>query len=89
MIAMNYKPMNARVAKNRSAVVLAGGDGLRLRSFVEKLRGDCLPKQYVNFVGDHSLLEATLKRARALVPFRRQLVVVTKSHFDYPEVVQQ
>ena len=86
---MNYKPLDAKVAKNRSAVVLAGGDGLRLRSFVEKLRGDCLPKQYVNFLGDHSLLEATLKRARALVPFRRQLVVVTKSHFDYPEVAQQ
>jgi mannose-1-phosphate guanylyltransferase len=53
------------------------------------LRGDCLPKQYVNFLGDHSLLEATFNRARTIVPFRRQFVVVTENHFDYPEVAQQ
>lgn len=86
---MLYKPFDARVAKNRSAVILAGGDGLRLRSFVQRLRGDGLPKQYVKLLGNHSLLEATFQRARALVPSKRQFVVVTESHFDYAEVPQQ
>ena len=86
---MHYKQFDDGAAKNRCAVILAGGDGLRLRSFVEKLRGDWLPKQYVTFHGEHSLLEATFQRARALIPSRRQFVVVTESHFDYAEVPQQ
>jgi mannose-1-phosphate guanylyltransferase len=48
-----------------------------------------LPKQYVKFVGEHSLLETTFQRARALIPSRRQFVVVTESHFEYAEVLQQ
>jgi mannose-1-phosphate guanylyltransferase len=88
-IGMTYKPFDARVAKNRAAVILAGGDGLRLRPFVQRLRGDGLPKQYVKFLGKRSLLEATLQRARALVPSKRQFVVVTESHFDYSEVPRQ
>jgi mannose-1-phosphate guanylyltransferase len=86
---MNYKSFDARVARNRSAVILAGGDGLRLRCFVQRLRGDGLPKQYVKFLGKHSLLEATFQRARALVPSKRQYVVVTENHFDYAEVPKQ
>ena len=68
----------------------SGGRGRTTATFLRRKTARRLfPKQYVNFLGDHSLLEATLKRARELVPFRRQLVVVTKSHFDYPEVAQQ
>jgi mannose-1-phosphate guanylyltransferase len=86
---MHYKLFDTGAAKNRCAVILAGGDGLRLRSFVQKLRGDWLPKQYVKFLGEHSLLEATLQRVRTLIPPTRQFVVVTESHFDYAEVPQQ
>jgi mannose-1-phosphate guanylyltransferase len=86
---MLYKPFDTGAAKNRCAVILAGGDGLRLRSFVQKLRGDRLPKQYVKFLGEHSLLEGTFQRARALIPSRRQFVVVTESHFEYAEVARQ
>ena len=75
--------------RNRFAVVLAGGDGTRLRSFVHKLRGDSLPKQYVKFFNDGSLLEVTLKRIGRLVPPEKQLLVVTENHFDHPEVGQQ
>lgn len=70
-------------------VVLAGGDGVRLRDFVERLRGDHLPKQYVNFLGTGSLLEATLGRAANLVSRDRRYVVVTEHHFAYPEVAKQ
>jgi mannose-1-phosphate guanylyltransferase len=69
---MHNKLFDTGAAENRCAVILAGGDGLRLRSFVQKLRGDWLPKQYVKFLGDHSLLEATLQRARTLIPSKRQ-----------------
>jgi hypothetical protein len=38
---------------------MAAGEGRRLRSFVEKLRGYALCKQYVNFIGKGSMLEHT------------------------------
>lgn len=86
---MSYNLFNASDARNRCAVVLAGGDGTRLRSFVQKLRGDALPKQYVKLLSGQSLLEATLQRVRKLVPSTRQFVVVTECHFDYLEVARQ
>jgi mannose-1-phosphate guanylyltransferase len=75
--------------RNRFAVILAGGDGTRLRPFVHKLRGDSLPKQYVKFFNEQSLLEVTLQRIRRLVPPEKQFVVVTENHLDHPEVAQQ
>jgi len=75
--------------RNRFAVILAGGDGARLRPFVQRLRGDSLPKQYVKFFNDQSLLEVTLHRVRRLVPPEKQFVVVTENHFDHPEVAEQ
>jgi len=32
-------------------LVLAGGEGKRLEDYVQQLRGEYLPKQYVNFIG--------------------------------------
>lgn len=89
VFAMQCQLFNTDAAKHRCAVILAGGDGIRLRPFVQRLRGDSLPKQYVKFFGDHSLLEATLRRTQPLIPPERQMVVLTGSHFDYAEVAQQ
>lgn len=86
---MNYQFLNPFYSRNRFVVILAGGDGVRLRSFVRGLRGDCLPKQYVKIFHDQSMLEATLQRARNLVPPENQFIVVTESHFDYLEVGRQ
>lgn len=86
---MDYNFSHSSEVQNRCAVILAGGDGVRLRSYVQRLRGDCLPKQYVKLLGDRSMLEATLHRAHKLVPAVRQYVVLTEGHFDYPEVRQQ
>ena len=86
---MNFQILNTFSNRNRFAVILAGGDGLRLRAFVRTLRGDSLPKQYVKFFNDQSMLETTLQRACMLVPPEKQFVVVTKSHLAYPEVERQ
>ena len=81
--------LGTAATQNRWAIILAGGEGMRLRSFVHRLRGDSLPKQYVQLFGEQSMLEATLRRAQKLIPSERQLVVVTANHFDYVEVAQQ
>ncbi len=73
----------------RCGIVLAGGDGRRLEAFVRRLRGDALPKQYVDFTGAGSLLEQTFRRAERLITPRRLFTVVSRDHFAFPEVWRQ
>ena len=70
-------------------LVLAGGEGQRVKNFVRKLRGDDLPKQYVNFTGFYSMLEHTYRRVEKLIPRSRVLTIINQSHLKYPEVRQQ
>ena len=86
---MYDKPDSETDVSRRCAVVLAAGDGLRLREFVERIRGDALPKQYVKFFGEHSLLEKTFHRAQRLVPNERIFTVVSQGHLAFPEVREQ
>lgn len=73
----------------RCGIVLAAGEGMRLRPFIHRLRGDALPKQYVNFIGTRSMLEHTLHRAEKIIPPERLFTVVSESHLGYPEVRKQ
>jgi mannose-1-phosphate guanylyltransferase len=70
-------------------IVLAGGEGKRLQSLIQRLRGDTLPKQFVNFIGEHSMLERAFLRAETLIPPNRIFTVVNWSHLKYPEVRRQ
>jgi mannose-1-phosphate guanylyltransferase len=58
------------------AVVLAGGQGIRLRELTRHVYGDDRPKQYAVLTGSKSLLRETLDRVGRLVS-RQQIVVVT------------
>ncbi|MFZ5863273.1 MAG: sugar phosphate nucleotidyltransferase [Nitrospirota bacterium] len=78
-----------RVRPVRCAIVLAGGAGRRLQSFVYRLRGDTLPKQYVPFVGSRSLLSQTVDRVERLIPSERVWIVATQSHVQFPEARDQ
>jgi mannose-1-phosphate guanylyltransferase len=68
--------------EHRWAVVLAGGDGTRLRELTRLLAGRPIPKQYCRITGDRSLLEATLARVHPLVPPERTLVIINRDHLD-------
>lgn len=65
------------------ALVLAGGDGMRLRELTEMLAGEPIPKQYCRITGDRSMLEATLARIAPLVAAERTLVVVNRNHLTF------
>lgn len=65
---------------------MAGGEGTRLRPFIHLLRGDLLPKQYVNFIGTRSMLEHTFRRAEKLIPSQRIFTIINQVHLQYPEV---
>ena len=74
---------------NLWGLVLAGGEGKRLEDYVSQVRGSCLPKQYVNFVGTRSMLEHTYDRAARLIAPQRIFTIVSKHHMRWPEVRRQ
>ena len=74
---------------NLWGLILAGGEGKRLEDYVRQLRGESLPKQYVNFTGTRSMLEHTLDRAERLIPRQQVLTVITEHHLLAPAVRQQ
>src|SRR4029453_3925911 len=73
----------ARADSRTWAIVLAGGEGYRLRPLVQRLFGEDRPKQYVPLLGPSSLLKQTLERVGRLVPPERTLVVSQYDHSRY------
>jgi mannose-1-phosphate guanylyltransferase len=67
-------------APDHWTLVLAGGDGTRLQELTREIAGAPIPKQYCRLLGERSLLEATLDRARHVTPSQRILIVVNRDH---------
>lgn len=65
------------------ALILAGGDGTRLRSLTRRIAGDLRPKQFCPIVGGETLLDRTRRRVDLLVRFDHQVVVVSRPHEPY------
>lgn len=65
---------------NRWAVILAGGDGERLRPLTRLIAGDERPKQFCSFLDGETLLEQTRRRVDLAVPPEQTLIVVTAAH---------
>jgi mannose-1-phosphate guanylyltransferase len=66
-----------------AAIVLAGGDGTRLRALTRRLAGDDRPKQFCALLGDQTLLAQTRRRAARLVAPEHTLLSVTQTHEPY------
>ncbi len=62
------------------SIVLAGGEGERLRVLTKRWLGAHRPKQYCAFVGNRSMLQHTLDRAVVFSGTDRTLVVVARQH---------
>lgn len=62
------------------AVILAGGEGLRLRSLTRDSNGHTTPKQYCSLLGASTLVQDALRRGQSLVDERRLCAVVADSH---------
>jgi len=67
-------------ARHDWTIVLAGGEGSRLRSLTTDDAGVSTPKQFCSFGGERSLLGLALERAERVVPRDRILVVVAEEH---------
>ncbi|HEY7203969.1 MAG TPA: sugar phosphate nucleotidyltransferase [Methylomirabilota bacterium] len=65
------------------AVVLAGGEGLRMPALIRQLYGVAHPERVAASTGSKSLLRQTLERVTLLVPPERIVVVTHASHVRF------
>jgi mannose-1-phosphate guanylyltransferase len=95
---MNAEPLNlsfsARLASKTSqralnsdrwAIILAGGDGTRLRSLTRAIAGDDRPKQFCPILRNETLLDQTRRRVSLAIPADQTLLSLTETHKDYYE----
>lgn len=73
-------PASTKLDRKVWTIVLAGGEGERLRPLITRWLGVHRPKQYCTFVGSHSMLRHTLDRAERITGVERTLVVVASHH---------
>lgn len=70
---------------DRYAVILAGGDGSRLRSLTRAISGDERPKQFVPILNDETLLDVTCRRAALKVRPENTFFSLTEKHRSFFE----
>jgi mannose-1-phosphate guanylyltransferase len=76
-------PLSRRSGSNRWGVILAGGDGVRLRQLTRLVSGDDRPKQFCPLLGNRTLLEETRKRAERIIHPKQILFAVARAHENY------
>jgi len=67
----------------RWGMILAGGDGTRLRSLTRFISGDDRPKQFCPLLDDHTLLAHTVRRAGLSICTRQILFALTRAHREF------
>ena len=78
---LEFSAADARSQKgDRWAVILAGGDGTRLRSMTRALTGDDRPKQFCSIIGRGTLLDQTRRRVALSIRSDRILLALTEQH---------
>ncbi|MGD9590614.1 MAG: sugar phosphate nucleotidyltransferase [Pyrinomonadaceae bacterium] len=83
---INSKPRQFHAPKRsaeRHAIILAGGDGTRLRSITRLVTGDERPKQFCKIFGDDTLLDHTLERTASLIAPSNTYFSLTEKHWRY------
>lgn len=74
------RPQSLQGEATTWALVLAGGEGTRLRALTTTPCGAAIPKQYCSLIDGPSLLQETLERTRDVASHLHTCVVVAKHH---------
>jgi mannose-1-phosphate guanylyltransferase len=86
---MNQNPLNkfpiSTPKRDRLAVILAGGDGSRLKALTKLVSGDDRPKQFCPIVGGRTLLDETRSRVAIGVAPSNTFFSLTQKHESFYE----
>lgn len=63
-------------SRSRWILILAGGEGVRMRSTIETCLGESRPKQFCAFTGERTMLQHTIDRAMTLAPEEHIVTVI-------------
>lgn len=74
---------NLNDRKRRWGIVLAGGDGVRLRPLTRLICGDDRPKQFCPVYGGRTLLEQTRQRAQRSMIAEQIIFSLNRTHEEY------
>lgn len=78
---MNVVHENQPARENElGAIVLAGGERLRLRPLTRRITGRDTPKQFCPLFGTATLLDQTLHRVSLTFPERTTVTALTRNH---------
>ena len=83
--SLAFRGERAANPPERWGIILAGGDGTRLRSLTRAIAGDERPKQFCPILGRETLLDQTRRRAALPVPPGQTLVMLTGGHRRFYE----
>ncbi len=83
----NIRSFHAYTAprKSRHAVILAGGEGSRLKSLTRAIAGDERPKQFCPILDDRTLLDTTRERTALSIRPENTFFSLTREHERYYE----
>jgi mannose-1-phosphate guanylyltransferase len=73
----------ARKPADLWSIVLAGGEGERLKPMVQRWLGQHKPKQYCAFIGTRSMLQHTLDRADQISDPGQKVTVIARDHHKH------
>lgn len=79
-ISSATNPEDDKKSGNLWGIILAGGEGVRVRHLMRRVNGTDLPKQYCAVIGGRSMLQHTLDRVATVIPRHRILTVITRDH---------
>ncbi|MBS1796334.1 MAG: hypothetical protein JSS81_20960 [Acidobacteria bacterium] len=82
-MAIQIEPIPEKLSAGGFAVILAGGDGVRLRQMTKRIAGCELPKQFCQMLGDECLLTTTRKRIARHFPPENVFFSLTESHEEF------
>ena len=74
---------NSSERSRRWGIVLAGGDGIRLRPLTRLICGDERPKQFCPLYGGTTLLEQARRRAQRIIRPEQILFSLNRAHEDF------
>lgn len=77
--------LDRRSMSKRVAVILAGGEGSRLRSLTKLIAGDDRPKQFCPILGGRTLLDVTRERTALTIDPQDTYFSLTAGHSRYFE----